>query len=179
VSRLLEWYDRRIVNVNVNIVAAGVLALIPTTIIAHAAKHSFAVHHRGALTAITFIADAISDVAVYYVLHWIANHMPRQTPRIVRSAAYGSMSFVKDASLVQFERACLSPLLYVIALGGQLALMHRGIDVAWATIIGFAVAIAFTRVLHTIWMYRTELRAQEARVNSMLADVPKPPEHPQ
>lgn len=166
---LLQWYDKRIVNVNVNVVAAGLLALIPTTIVAHAAKHTFEIHHHGAIAAITFIADAVSDVVVYYVLHWIANHMPRATPRIVRSAAYGGMGFVKDATLVQFERACLSPLLYVIALGGQQVLMGRGVSVAWATMIGFVIAIAITRVLHTIWMYRAEVRAREAELARMRA----------
>lgn len=176
--RLLEWYDRRIVNVNVNIVAAGLLALIPTTIAAHAARHWLDITNSAAITVVTFIADAVADVAVYYALHWLANHMPRSTPRLVRSAAYGGMSFVKDATLVQFERACLSPLLYVIALGGQWLLMHRGVSVAWATVIGFASAIALTRVLHTIWMYRAELRAQEAQVRALreraAADSPAP-----
>ncbi len=164
VRRILEWYDRRIVNVNVNIIAAGLLALIPTAIVAHLAETVFLVRHWAAITIITFITDAVSDVAVYYLLHWIANHMPRDTPRLVRSVAYRGMSFVKDATLVQFERACLSPLLYVIALGGQFFLKRWGLDLVWATIIGFASAILVTRILHTIWMYRAEVRARDAEL---------------
>ncbi len=158
---LLEYYDRRIVNVNVNIVVAGILALAPTTAIAWSAKHQFGIDHRLAITGITFVADAISDVAVYYALHWVANHMPRKTARKHVSAAYGDMTFIKDATLVQFERACLSPLLYVIALGTQYTMMRFDFGVTASTITGFIGAIAITRVLHTIWMYRAELRAMQ------------------
>lgn len=162
-ASLLELYDRRIVNVNVNIIAAGVLALAPTSLAAHVAEHRFAVKPFPTLTLVTFVADAVSDVAVYYLLHWIANHMPREKVR-PKSAAYGDMSFLRDATLVQFERACLSPLLYVIALGTQLLLKGAGFRAWSATSIGFCIAIAITRVLHTIWMYRAEIRAREREI---------------
>ncbi len=162
---LSEWYDRRIVNVNVNIVVAGLLALIPTTAAASAAKNLLEIHTPIFITAITFIVDAVADVLVYYLLHWWANHATPSPRRVVRSYAYSKMSFVKDATLVQFERACLSPLLYAIALGLQYTLMHNDVRVEWATIIGYLTAILVTRVLHTIYMYRAEVKARELQLS--------------
>ncbi len=159
-ARFLRFYRRRIVNVNINIVLAGLLALVPTTIAARLAEHHFGEESYLAITAVTFVADAISDVAVYYVLHWIANHMPGAKADGPGSAAYGHLSYIKDATLVQFERMCLSPLLYLIALATQYSMMRfGGTPSAWATIVGFIAAIAVTRVLHTLWMLRAERRA--------------------
>src|SRR5262245_26294593 len=115
-ERLLRWYQRRIVNVNVNIIAAGILALGITVGVMHTLDRTFHFGNKAVISGLTFVVDLIADVAVYYLLHWVANHMPRQTERII-NPAYADMSFLKDASLVQFERALLSPLLYIIALG--------------------------------------------------------------
>lgn len=164
---LSEWYDRRIVNVNVNIVVAGLLALVPTTAAAYAAKNLLGIHTPLYITAITFLVDAVADVLVYYLLHWWANHAADKPRRVVRSYAYSRLSFVKDATLVQFERACLSPLLYAIALGLQYTLMHHDVRVEWATIIGYLSAILVTRVLHTIWMYRAEVKARELQLATL------------
>jgi hypothetical protein len=166
-ARLLRLYRRRIVNVNINIVVAGLLALVPTTIAARFAEQHFGQGSYLAITSVTFIADAVSDVAVYYVLHWIANHMPGTKADGSGSAAYGHLSYIKDATLVQFERMCLSPLLYLIALATQYSMMRfGGIPSTWATIVGFAAAIAVTRVIHTFWMLRAErLAASRERVD--------------
>jgi hypothetical protein len=156
-ARLLRIYRRRIVNVNINIVLAGLLALVPTTIAARLAERQFGEGSYLAITAVTFVADAVSDVAVYYVLHWIANHMPGAKAGDSGSVAYGHLSYIKDATLVQFERMCLSPLLYLIALASQYSLMRfGGVPSTWATIVGFVAAIATTRVIHTFWMLRAE-----------------------
>jgi hypothetical protein len=149
-ARLLRIYRRRIVNVNINIVLAGLLALVPTTIAARLAERQFGEGSYLAITAVTFVADAVSDVAVYYVLHWIANHMPGAKAGDSGSVAYGHLSYIKDATLVQFERMCL-------ALASQYSLMRfGGVPSTWATIVGFVAAIATTRVIHTFWMLRAE-----------------------
>jgi hypothetical protein len=178
--RLSDWYDYRIVNVNVNVIAAGVAALGFTVGVLHLMDRTGAL---GAVTnlvrgrefslpglpfrfmgekmvigGLTFAIDLIADVLVYYALHWVANHMPR--PRQVpRTRAYADMSFMRDATLVQFERALLSPVLYIAALGLQQRLLHTGWSVEASTAIGFTVGIAMTRVLHTLWMLRAERRA--------------------
>ncbi len=156
-TTLLRLYQKRIVNVNVNIVTAGLLALIPTAAAARLAEHLVGRDRPLVITSVTFIADAVSDVAVYYLLHWLANHMPRSTPRSNGSLAYGHLPYLKDATLVQFERMCISPLLYFIALVTQYTLMRIWqVPTVWATIVGFVGAILITRVIHTAWMLRME-----------------------
>ncbi|MFZ4572787.1 MAG: hypothetical protein ACOYN0_00225 [Phycisphaerales bacterium] len=181
--RLAEWYDYRVVNVNVNVLAAGFVALGITLAVMHVLDRSgtlawltrqlgenhfrlFGKEFHGEkflIGVLTFIVDLVADVLVYYVLHWVANHMPRKRAPHPNRGAYAGLSFMRDASLVQFERALLSPILYVVALGLQSVMLHNGYGVASATGIGFAIGLVITRVLHTVWMLRQE-RAAEQRV---------------
>lgn len=160
-------YDHRIVNVNVNIVVAGILALGITVGAMHLADRwgligwldqTLPVSRELIINTLTFGVDIIADVAAYFVLHWLANHMPRRAPRTKRPA-YAAISFVRDATLVQFERAILSPLLYLIALGTQHAMLKHGYTIATSTAVGFAAGIGVVRVLHSGWMVRNERRA--------------------
>jgi hypothetical protein len=203
-ERLARLYGKRIVNVNVNIIAAGVLALIVTAVFMHffvdwnwheAISRWTTLNSKVVITAMTFIVDLLADLAVYYVLHWYANHAPSRieklahvekvpdlvdpdfakpaftkeslaasplSPKRIKAAATGkkdtsiTRAFVRDATKVQVERMILSPILYVIALGGQHALLHAHVPVAWATAIGFGAGILVTRILHTIFMWREE-----------------------
>jgi hypothetical protein len=175
--RLVDLYDYRIVNVNVNILLAGACAMGITVGVMHTlevsgllaaitnriGEHHFTVRGREihgekfVVQGITFVVDLIADVAVYYALHWAANHMPRARKR--PRSAYANLSFMRDATLVQFERALVSPVLYLAALGLQSRLHHAGYSVAFSTAVGFAVGIIIARTLHTIWMLRAERRA--------------------
>lgn len=163
---MLRWlgkvYARRIVNVNVNIVLAGALAL-PPTLLAVWVAHHLGVPAGWRISVITFVTDITADVAVYFVLHWLANHWPAlhvlrgdDEPREPRP----HLSFFRDATLVQVERAALSPLLYFLLLGTQYVLTHRGMHPVPATAIAFGLAIGTTRTLHTIWMYKQERKAR-------------------
>jgi hypothetical protein len=177
---MARLYDRRIVNVNVNIIVAGVAAMAITVGVMHLADragllarldgllpnikgtlfgHEFEIRSQKLIiSALTFFVDLIADVAVYFGLHWLANHMPRQ--RLVPiNPAYADLSFMRDASLVQFERAILSPLLYLVALGSQNAMLHRGVGIEKATAVGFTAGILTARILHTIWMVYSERKA--------------------
>jgi len=177
-------YDRRVVNVNVNIVVAGVLALAITVGVMHVWEvwgvldwldRNLPIRKELIINALTFLVDIIADVAVYYVLHWLANHAPRKTPRIGRKitqAGLDTMNFVRDATLVQFERAVLSPLLYIVALGTQHVMIANGSGVAKATAFGFGAGIVLTRVLHTLWMLRNERRAKENNSPDLIASAP-------
>lgn len=176
--RLAALYDYRIVNVNVNILAAGAAALGITVAVMHALEVSgwlarlsgwTSAWHVGVLgydiqvekcvvSVLTFVVDLIADVLVYYGLHWVANHMPGRKEKR-RSHAYADLSFMRDATLVQFERALLSPVLYIAALGLQNKLLHEGHGVAFATTVGFTVGLVLSRTLHTMWMIRAERRA--------------------
>ncbi len=194
---LTRLYDRRIVNVNVNIIVAGVLALLITVGVMHALDTSGLLAKLGGLipdwsvrafgrtwrffgdkvtvTALTFIVDLVADVGVYYLLHWIANHRPSRKAQ-PKNPAYADLSFMRDATLVQFERAILSPVLYIAALGLQNNMLHRGYSVTMATAVGFAVGICLTRVLHTMWMLRQERVAGRRSAADIVGPDTAPPE---
>ncbi|MEX2217186.1 MAG: hypothetical protein WD749_00375 [Phycisphaerales bacterium] len=191
---LVHLYDRRIVNVNVNIVIAGLMALGITTLVVHYADASGLIQAvvgrvpdvrftllgvRVAITGqslvingLTLGVDALADIIVYFFLHWFANTMPRKRiPRL--RPEYQELTFLRDATLVQFERAVLSPLLYVIALGTQSALLHQGYSVAAATSIGLALGIVTARLLHTMWMLRQERRVGKTSAADIVGPDPK------
>jgi hypothetical protein len=176
---LVSLYDRRIVNVNVNIIVAGLLAMGITVLVMYLAEAvgllaslkghvpNFTWGWRGrtyqidgdklVISGMTLGVDSLADILVYFWLHWFANHMPRKRiPRI--RAEYQELTFMRDATLVQFERAVLSPLLYFVALGTQNTLLHQGWNIASATAIGLGLGMAVSRMLHTLWMLRQERR---------------------
>lgn len=146
---LARLYSRRIINVNVNIIAAGLLALIPLTFTVHIATTDFGLTNKAGISALSFFADLFFDVVIYFTLHWLANHSPL---RRLHPGRPPGPSFIRDASLVQFERALISPLLYLVAIGLQQLLMHEGVTPERATAIGFGCGIATSRVVHTTWM---------------------------
>lgn len=183
-------YAKRIVNINVNILLAGLLALAPTLLVVRLVEHllrsgvvSGAKLHLGdkaIISGATLIADIFFDVTIYYALHWVANHsgvfsrlkmasvgarVQKRQARIegIADAAVESVPFFKDATKVQFERMVLSPLLYFLFLGTQFVLMSvKHVPPVWATLIGFFVGIITARTLHTLWMLREERRRDRA-----------------
>lgn len=172
-SRLAAWYSRRIVNVNVNVLVAGLLALIPVLLAVHLTEWALAkgivdgdrlhVSDKVIIGVVTFVADIVFDVLIYYALHWLANHAPwLKSARLaqleaVADAAIESSPFFKDATKVQVQRAMLSPLLYILWIGTQQTLMHGfHISTTGATIIGFLVGVGVARALHTYWMVQEE-----------------------
>src|SRR5438045_8923247 len=97
---LARLYRRRIINVNVNIVTAGLMAMGVTVGVMHLADRTgllsllqgrvpdihFWIFGRSVrllgeklvISGMTFFVDVISDILVYYGLHWLANHLPRK-----------------------------------------------------------------------------------------------------
>lgn len=156
--RLGKFYSKRIVNVNVNILLAGLVAIPPTSLAVHLAYHHLGIQNPWYVNLITFFADMFFDVATYYVLHWLANHWPGRR----RAIAHGKeptphLTYFKDATLVQVERIVLSPILYGIVFASQHVLLHRT-EPEYATAIGLLAGICTTRVLHTMWMLYQQRR---------------------
>jgi hypothetical protein len=202
-ANVVAWYAKRIVNVNINIILAGVLALAPVLGVVKLAEHLLAspkfqngvlrdkleAHHQLIISAITFLADIIFDVAIYFVLHWLANHTPRKAmnPKVeermerVADAAAENVPFFKDAAKVQFQRMVMSPLLYFLWLGSQFAFMNAfDWTAVRATVVGFCIAIGTVRTIHTFWMLREE-RAAKARILAACltgANARSSPTHP-
>ena len=93
---MLRWlgnvYARRVVNVNVNILLAGLLALAPTLGVVHLMQRLLqsgvvdASHlhlsDKAIITGTTLVADIVFDVTIYFVLHWIANHVWAKSDRL-------------------------------------------------------------------------------------------------
>ncbi len=72
---IANLYSRRIVNVNVNISAAAVLALVPVLGVVKG-YHTLGLNPHW-LPAVTFLADVMVNVGIYFVLHFLANHAGR------------------------------------------------------------------------------------------------------
>lgn len=182
---LARVYSRRIVNVNVNILTAGTLALAITAPVMHYLQHlgiiDLLAQRTGysaqtVIAALTFGVDLIADVSVYYTLHWYANHVPAKLGghgRLI-NPGYAHLSFMQDATMVQVERMVLSPILYTIALGLQHVLLRNHMAVAWATAIGFGAGILTTRTLHTLWMLYRSRKHKAATATSTTPTLARP-----
>jgi hypothetical protein len=196
----VRCYRRRIVNVNVNIIVAGLLAMAVTVGIMKILENfdvpaaiakllrmpwkvgPFHWDDKAIIGGLTTVIDLVADVLVYYVLHWLANHMPRKANKLGHildelNPGYAHLTFVQDATMVQMERLLLSPVFYIIALGGQHYMLHSGIGLGTSTAVPFTTAILFTRTLHTVWMYFQQKR-QIAKIKAgaivRVADLPPP-----
>lgn len=165
--RLARWYAQRIVNVNVNIVVAGIAALGITVAVMHPlellgfhhwVERKTGLDHKLAVGGLTFLVDLVADIVVYFALHWLANHWPgRASPKILKPQ-HAHPTFMRDATMVQVQRMVLGPLFYMTALGTQHAMLRAQFSVAASTAVGFGLGLVFTRVLHTMWMLRQERR---------------------
>ncbi|MBX3316258.1 MAG: hypothetical protein KF902_05280 [Phycisphaeraceae bacterium] len=153
-GRLFKLYQQsRLFNINFNVVAAGLLAIAISKYPVFLVSEWIGPERKFLITLAAAGIDVVADVVIYYGLHWLANHWrpASRRPRVRKS----KRAFFKDATLVQFERAILSPLYYMVAGGLMYLLQHQGIKANWAFVFGFVSAIVVTRVVHTMWGLRT------------------------
>jgi hypothetical protein len=161
-----RWYAKRIVNVNINILLAGALAIAFMYAVMHVLhklgidKHvadRLKIDVKFVNMTLSFLIDVVADLSVYYFLHWYANHAPRKFGGKLINPEYSDLSLMQDATKVQIERIVLSPVLYGIAMGGQYFLPHWfNIDPPKAAALSFAAGVIAARVLHTFWMMREQ-----------------------
>ncbi|MFO0832054.1 MAG: hypothetical protein U0637_09440 [Phycisphaerales bacterium] len=168
-----RWYAKRVVNVNVNILLAGAIAIGIMWVVMHFVNvldidghlsRRLNVNVKYINMSLSFLIDLVADLAVYYVLHWYANHAPGKLGGKLINPEYSDLSFMQDATKIQFERMVLSPILYGIAMGLQWLLLHKEVRPPTAAAVGFAVGICTTRTLHTLWML-WESRRKRAQLN--------------
>ena len=161
-KRVFHFYQRkRVVNINVNVFVAGLLAIAvvkyPVALISGLIGHE----HKMLISGIAYAMDTLIDVSLYFGLHWIANHWrPVKQSGLVESLTTPGKSrtknFLVDVGRVQAERFALVPIFAFIAMGGMYALQHySSVKPDWAFVIAFIVAMLVTRVIHTIWGYRS------------------------
>lgn len=66
------------------------------------------------------------------------------------------VSFIRDATTIQLQRLCLSPLFYFIAWYGQSWMLSWKFPRELTVAVPFALAIVITRLIHTYWMIKTD-----------------------
>ncbi|MFG0327344.1 MAG: hypothetical protein ACF8SC_08800 [Phycisphaerales bacterium JB037] len=159
-ERLFKLYqNKKIININVNIIAAGLLAIAVAKLPVYWVTTWIGDGPKWLKVVCAMAIDGAADILIYFLLHWFANHWTPpwvKTPDPSDDPIVDPASFWKEASLVQVERYLLSPVFYLIAGGGMLALMKFG-DVAdsWAFVFAFTAAILVTRIVHTLWGLKT------------------------
>ena len=150
---LARLYTKKIININVNIVVAGLLTLGLTLIVIHL-THYIGIDSKFAILAIKFTCDVVFDVAIYYLLHWVANHrLPRWVLPKPKNPPGTRLRYFRDATLVQFERALFSPVYYSVMLTvAYFWLDETSSNREMAAVVGFVTGMLATRSLHTSWM---------------------------
>lgn len=208
---MTSQYRRRLININVNITVASVLAAIGGTIVIHFTRYiGVGPDDKTLLIIITLAADWLIDLVVAVGLHWVANHWPdswRRSKRmiekaedvlestpppglsVIKDATHGThlphlssipgfrsekeaeapvppasvpvcavpkVGFVRDATTLQLQRLCLSPIFYGVAAGGQWMMLAGGYARELSVAVPFAAAILATRLLHTVWLLKAD-----------------------
>lgn len=147
--RLLQLYQRkRIININLNVIAAGLLAIACTKGVIWLVYLLAPRSPAWLFTTIALVSDMVFDVVIYYALHWCANH----TKPILRRGEVARPkppAFLKDATLIQFERALLAPIYYILAGALMHILQDLGWTPGWAMVAAFTTGLMTTRFLHT------------------------------
>jgi len=209
-------YRRRLININVNITVASVVAAIGGTFVIHFTRYvGIRQDDKTLLMLIGAAADWLIDLIFAIGLHWLANHWPDSWRRskhliekaedvlesapppglsVIKDATHGThlphlpiphipglghekpaarpespkpvpaqsngngnkVGFVRDATTLQLQRLCLSPVFYGVAMGGNWLMLHWGIGREVSFAVPFGVAIMVTRLLHTVWLFKAD-----------------------
>lgn len=159
---VLRSYQRnKLVNINVNIITAGLMAILvakwPVMWVSAEITERLGEAHPVLVDVLKVVAaavlDGIADVLIYYMLHWIANHWRPMKPRHEDDLADDHRKFFKNATLVQFERMALTPVYYGVAGGLMYFLMsEHDLKEHWAFVWGFMTGILVTRIVHTLYL---------------------------
>ncbi|MEL6329858.1 MAG: hypothetical protein AAFR38_09365 [Planctomycetota bacterium] len=180
--RLFRFYQRkRVVNINANVVAAGLLSTLVVAGILAIMKRVIGTDWPSlGYTLFSAAADIVLDLAIFAALHWIANHwrpMRGASKREELELSASAPHPIHDATKIQVERAVISPLYYLLAMGGMEAL-QRFAD--WrpytAVIVAYCAALVITRTVHTFWGLRSgtyhdnHIRAKRARIERRRRD---------
>ncbi len=154
-QRLFQLYQtKRVVNINVNVTLAGLLAILLAKGPVALAARWIGEENTFWISVATYFIDMVFDFTVYFSLHWLANHWKPGQPAPIDRARL--VHFAQDALVVQAERIILVPLFAIMAIVGMWQLQeHTDIKANWAFVIVYVTAILITRVLHTIIGYRT------------------------
>lgn len=158
--RIFHLYQRkRVININANIVVAGLGSTVIVVGLIWLIKHPFGADWpTWGYTAFSLVADLILDVSIFAGLHWVANHwrpLVGSSAKEKRQLGAAAPPHLEDAAKVQLERAVLSPLYYLVAVLGTEWLQRIGLHPGAAVSIAYPAGLVLTRTLHTVWGLRT------------------------
>jgi hypothetical protein len=176
-TRAFKFYQRkRVVNINVNVFFAGVVSIViaklPVAWISAMIGHE----HKLIISVVAYGIDTLIDVVLYFGLHWIANHWrplkeSHIIDRVTTPERQRTRKFWVDVGKVQAERFALVPIFAAMAISGTWGLQHFGsIRPDWAFVWAFLVAMVITRVIHTVWGYRSGTFQDDAQVETEYAE---------
>ncbi|MDF1809853.1 MAG: hypothetical protein P1U42_09175 [Phycisphaerales bacterium] len=156
-KRAFNIYQRkRVVNINLNILAAGLLSIAIAKFPVMYISNWIGPEHKFWISVIAYVLDTTIDVILYYGLHWLANQWNPRGNLPKKSDRPKHRKFLQDATRIQAERMALVPIFMLIAMGGMWALQHyMQVSASWAFVYAFVAAMLFTRVIHTFWGYRS------------------------
>ncbi|MEN0019847.1 MAG: hypothetical protein AAF747_03075 [Planctomycetota bacterium] len=158
-DRLFRLYQRRrVINLNTNIVAAGLLSTLLVMAIVWLMKRAGLILPTWGFTTTSIVLDIVLDVAIFTGLHWVANHWRPLRGKHARERAELAAApppFVQDTAQLQVERAVISPLYYLLAGGMTEILQRLSWSPVWAIALAYPAALLVTRVVHTTWGLRS------------------------
>jgi len=156
-KRAFKFYQRkRVVNINLNILAAGLLSIAITKFPVMFISNWIGSEHKFWISVIAYVLDTTIDVILYYGLHWLANQWNPRGNLPKKSDRPKHRKFLQDATRIQAERMALVPIFMLVAMGGMWALQHyMHVSASWAFVYAFVAAMLCTRVIHTFWGYRS------------------------
>jgi len=158
-DRLFRLYQRRrVINLNANIIASGLLSTVVVMVLLWGMKRLGVDWPTWGYTGFSVVADLIFDITIFMGLHWVANHWRPSNGRNEAEQAELSAKapgYVRDTAQLQFERAVISPVYYLIAAGLTEWLQREGMSPVWAVGIAYPIGLVFTRTIHTIWGLRS------------------------
>ncbi len=156
-KRVFKLYQRkRLVNINANIIAAGLISIALTKLPIHWISGMIGEEKKLLISIIAYVLDTVMDVFVYYALHWVANHWNPHGHHPEIDQRSKLKQFAREATRVQAERVALVPVFMVLSMGGMWSLQKfADISASWSFVIAFVSAMLITRVIHTIWGIKT------------------------
>lgn len=156
-KRVFKLYQRkRVININVNILAAGLISIALTKFPIHWISAWIGEDQKFYISVIAYALDTTMDFLVYFALHWLANHWNPHGHHPETDQKTKLKKFAKEATRVQAERIALVPVFMLLSMGGMYALQRFAeISASWSFVIAFISAMLVTRVIHTIWGFKT------------------------
>lgn len=141
---MFRHYQKRIVNINLNILiaslAATIIAVYPVEFIA---KH---LNSMSAIVLSAFIIDAGADFIVFVFLHRFAYK------------CNGKGCWIKDLTKIQGQRVILAILFFIISTSSDYIIMElTNVSRGSSFLIAYTFALIVTRITHTIYGLKTGL----------------------